>query len=67
MVDESIDDARRLYIRHWRARAEELRTIADGMKDDDTRRLLLNAAANYDRLADEYEKRDTTGSRSEAG
>jgi len=47
-----------LLIRRWRAKAKELRTIADGMKDEGTRRLLRNAAANYDRLADDAEERE---------
>ena len=41
----------------WRMKAEELRTIADGMKSDHGRRGMLNAAANYDRLADDAERR----------
>jgi hypothetical protein len=55
-IEERITDAIRLQILQWRAKAEELRTIADGMKDEGTRRLLRNAAANYIRLADEAEE-----------
>jgi hypothetical protein len=51
-------DATRLHVRTWRNRAEELRTIADDMTDNHSRRLMLNAARNYDRMADEYEERD---------
>jgi len=58
MVEQFVDDAKRLYICHWRAKSEELRSIAEGMKNDYSRRLMLNAAANYDRLADEAEERD---------
>jgi hypothetical protein len=56
MVDRTGDDAKQLQIRRWRAKAEELRTIADGVKNDHARRGLLNAAANYDRLADDAER-----------
>jgi hypothetical protein len=56
MADNASDEARR-HIGIWRAKAEELCTITDGTTSDDTRRLLLNAAANYDRLADEAEGR----------
>jgi len=65
-----MDDAKRLHIRTWRMKAEELRTITDAMTSDDTRRQLLNAAANYDRFADEAEARDkpeASRSRSETG
>jgi hypothetical protein len=57
MIDIS-GDANRLHIRTWRMKAEELRTIADGMMSDHTRHLLLNAAANYERMADQAEKHD---------
>ena len=64
MVDTS-NDAKRLHIRTWRMKAEQLRTIVDGMKNEHTRRLLQNAAANYERLADEAEERERSeGSRS---
>jgi hypothetical protein len=66
-VEDPDSDVERLRIRHWRAKAEEMRTIADGMKNDLARRGFLNAAANYDRLADEYEERDKDVSRHEAG
>ena len=49
---------KREHFRSWRMKAEELRTIVDGMKNEDTRHLLLNAAANYERLADEAEERE---------
>jgi hypothetical protein len=57
-VNEASTDATRLHIRTWRAKAEELRKIAAGLKNEHTRQLLLNAAANYDRLADQAEERD---------
>jgi hypothetical protein len=56
-VNEAGTEATRLQIRTWRAKAEELRKIADGLKSEHTRHLLLNAAANYERLADEAEER----------
>jgi hypothetical protein len=34
MTGESVDGAKQLHIRHWRAKAEELRSIADAMKND---------------------------------
>jgi hypothetical protein len=54
----STEEARRLHIRTWRAKAAELRTVADGMTNAHTQHLLRNAAANYARLADETEERD---------
>jgi hypothetical protein len=43
-------------VRMLRMKAEEVREIAMGMKDFNSRRLMLNAAANYDRFADEAAK-----------
>ena len=51
-------DWRMSNVEDWRMKAEELRTIADGMTSDHARQKMLNAAANYERLADEAEKRD---------
>jgi hypothetical protein len=61
---EQTDDAKRLYIRRWRVKAEELRTIACRMKSDHGRQKILNAAANYERLANEAEKDKRVASRS---
>ena len=36
---------------HWRARAEEARTLADQMHDDKSRKTMLRIAADYERLA----------------
>ena len=37
---------------HYRARSEECRTIAERFLDDDTRKKMLNVAADYERMAD---------------
>ena len=55
-------DPRRLdQVRHWRARAEELRTMAANMKDRGARALCLRIAMSYEGLAD-YEESQVTGS-----
>ncbi len=37
--------------REYLARAEELRTIAEDIRDDDSRVVLLRVAASYERMA----------------
>ena len=42
---------------HWRIRAEEVRGMADDVGDPDSRRILLDIAADYERLALWVERR----------
>jgi hypothetical protein len=51
-----IPEEKRAQIRTWRTKAEELREIAMGMKHVGSRRDILRAADNYDRLADEADQ-----------
>jgi len=36
---------------HWRARAEEARTVAESLGDMDCRRMMLQVAEDYEKLA----------------
>ena len=47
-----LDDAK-----HWRDRAEEVRSLADGMSDPMTRRMLSGVADDYEKLAKRAEER----------
>jgi hypothetical protein len=47
----------RLDPEHWRARAEEARAAAANIVDLDSRRLMLEVASTYDRLAVQAEAR----------
>ena len=43
--------------RYWRDHAEEARTVADEMSDDEDKKMMLRMAADYDELARRAERR----------
>jgi hypothetical protein len=65
-VNEAGTNSTPSQIPAWRLKAEGLRRVAAGMKSKYARQLMLNAAANYDRWADEAERSEASQSRLEA-
>ena len=52
----TFDDARQ-----WRDRAEEMRMVAEGMRSEQNKKIALQLAADYDRLAVHAERRARHG------
>jgi hypothetical protein len=42
---------------YWRGRAEETRTLADSLKDKESKQIMLGIAKDYDRMAELAEQR----------
>jgi hypothetical protein len=48
-------------VKHWQDRAEEARVHADQMSDREARRMMLEVAAGYDKLANRAKQRKLAG------
>jgi hypothetical protein len=53
--------------RAWRARAEECRAIADTFENPETRAKMLAVAADYERMAENAERREQAAASEGAG
>jgi hypothetical protein len=42
--------------KHWRERAEETRILADQIHDSEAKRIMLDIAERYERMAKRYER-----------
>lgn len=56
-----MDDNAIFSAEHWRGRAEEARTIADGLHDAQAKRTMLSVAAGYERLSVQAAQRELRG------
>ena len=45
--------------KHWRHRAAEARAMAESLTDPEAKQLMLNVAADYEKLAKRAEERST--------
>jgi molecular chaperone GrpE (heat shock protein) len=52
MTDHLLNDPK-----HWRDRAEEIRTLATDIKDPESKRTMLRIAEDYEKLAKRAEQR----------
>jgi hypothetical protein len=48
-------------VKHWQDRAEKARVHADQISDPEARRMMLDVAASYDKLANRAEQRKPSG------